>query len=71
VLADAGRPHLLADADKAQLDIHPLSGPQLEEIVTDFYTMPDTVKGSLRPVLATATGEMRGSRSHQHVRTLA
>jgi hypothetical protein len=35
--------------------IHPLSGAQLHQIVTDFYTMPHNVKGSLRPVLATAT----------------
>jgi hypothetical protein len=51
-LADAD---LLADAEKAQLDIHPLSGPQLQQIVTDFYTMPDNVKARLRTVLATPT----------------
>jgi tripartite-type tricarboxylate transporter receptor subunit TctC len=51
-LADAD---LLADAEKAQLDIHPLSGPQLQQIVTDFYSMPDTVKDRLRAVLATPT----------------
>jgi hypothetical protein len=48
-------PDLLGDAEKAQLDIHPLSGPQLQQIVTDFYTMPDNVKARLRTVLATPT----------------
>jgi tripartite-type tricarboxylate transporter receptor subunit TctC len=48
-------PELLADAEKAQLDIHPRSGPQLQQIVTDFYTMPDNVKARLRTVLATPT----------------
>lgn len=48
-------PELLADAQRAQLDIHPLTGVQLQQIMNDFYTMPENVKARLRTVLTTPT----------------
>jgi tripartite-type tricarboxylate transporter receptor subunit TctC len=48
-------PELVAEAQRAQLDINPLSGPQLQQIVDDFYRMPENVKARLKTALTFTT----------------
>ena len=48
-------PELVAEAQRAQLDINPLSGPQLQQIVDDFYKMPENVKARLKTALTVTT----------------
>jgi tripartite-type tricarboxylate transporter receptor subunit TctC len=45
-------PEFRAEAAKAQLEVAPLTGDQLQTIVTEFLSVPDTTKAQLKAVLA-------------------
>lgn len=45
-------PEFLADAAQLKLDIQPLNGPRLGQIVTEFFAMPDSVKPRLKEAVS-------------------
>jgi tripartite-type tricarboxylate transporter receptor subunit TctC len=44
-------PDLKADAEKANLEINPLSGAQVQSVVNDFVSMPENLKARLKTIL--------------------
>ncbi len=47
-------PEFLADAAKSKLDIAPLSGAQLQQLIADYLAMPPELKSQLAKVLPQA-----------------
>lgn len=45
-------PEFLAEAERAKLDIAPISGDAIQKLVLDFLTMPDSIKPRLRQLTA-------------------
>jgi hypothetical protein len=42
----------LADAAQLKLDIQPLNGPKLNQIVAEFFAMPDSIKPKLKGLIS-------------------
>jgi hypothetical protein len=48
VLAD---PELLAEAQRAQIELNPISAEQLRRQIVDFLDMPIAIRDQLKPIL--------------------
>ena len=46
-------PELLSDASQLKLDIQPLNGPKLNQIVAEYFAMPESIKPKLKELVST------------------
>jgi hypothetical protein len=44
-------PDFLAEAAQLKLDIQPLNGPKLTQIVAEFFAMPESIKPKLKELV--------------------